>query len=139
MFIRSNTTWANFHINLVDTALANEIRKALETDEIGQAVIRKQIPRLLKSDRSEWTYFDGLVQYMGRCYVPDATGLRQKVIRSIHESPTTGHPGRFKSVELIKRDYWWPNMTKTIATWIADWPISHWPPLTTQYAEAAVP
>lgn len=32
--------------------------------------------------------------------------------------PHAGHPGRFKTTELVKRDYWWPGMNVTIKKWI---------------------
>jgi len=28
-----------------------------------------------------------------------------------HDSIASGHPGRWKTYELVKRDYWWPGMS----------------------------
>lgn len=42
--------------------------------------------------------------------MPDNTALQQRIIRLYHESQLTGHLGRFKTLELIKRDFWCPSM-----------------------------
>lgn len=31
-----------------------------------------------------------------------------------HDSPLAGHPGRWKTVELITHNYWWPSLTKMV-------------------------
>ena len=28
-----------------------------------------------------------------------------------HDLPSAGHPGRWKTYELVSRNYWWPEMT----------------------------
>ena len=35
-----------------------------------------------------------------------------------HESPTSGHPGFFKTLALLKEHYWWPLMSKMVKQFI---------------------
>jgi hypothetical protein len=44
--------------------------------------------------------------------------LRRQVVQAHHDSAITGHPGRWKTVELVSRNYWWPNMTRFIASYV---------------------
>ena len=38
----------------------------------------------------------------------------REIVKMCHDSPVAGHPGQWKAVELIARNYWWPNMTKFV-------------------------
>uniref|UniRef100_A0A803SL45 Gypsy retrotransposon integrase-like protein 1 n=2 Tax=Anolis carolinensis TaxID=28377 RepID=A0A803SL45_ANOCA len=56
---------------------------------------------------------DGVLVRRGQVYVPVGT-LRLEVIRAHHDEPMAGHFGRFKTVQLITRSYWWPKMRQDI-------------------------
>jgi hypothetical protein len=62
----------------------------------------------------EWKVEDGLVSYDGKVYVPKDEGLRKEVVALHHDSPTSGHPGLWKTLELLQRNYWWPGITKFV-------------------------
>jgi hypothetical protein len=59
-----------------------------------------------------WDFADGLATWYNRIFVPDIASLRERVLRDCHDSITSGHPGRTRTVELVLRDYWWPTLTK---------------------------
>jgi len=46
------------------------------------------------------------------------TALRVEVIRRHHDTAVRGHRGRWKMMELVGRNYWWPGMTKEVAKYI---------------------
>lgn len=99
------------HSPPVSASLYDAIRLAQTQDasldtilETGLAQNGERLPA------DHWTSNNGLLLYQDRIYVPDNTALRQRIIRSYHDSQLTGHPGRFKTLELIKRDFWWPSM-----------------------------
>uniref|UniRef100_A0A803TMC2 Gypsy retrotransposon integrase-like protein 1 n=1 Tax=Anolis carolinensis TaxID=28377 RepID=A0A803TMC2_ANOCA len=56
---------------------------------------------------------DGVLVRRGQVYVP-VGALRLEVIRAHHDEPMAGHFGRFKTVQLITRSYWWPKMRQDI-------------------------
>ena len=65
----------------------------------------------LWSALSDWTNDDGIILYKGKAYIPADTNLRRSIIKEYHESPTTSHPGYFKTLALLKEHFWWPGMT----------------------------
>jgi hypothetical protein len=64
----------------------------------------------------KWTS-QGLVTYKDRVYVPEGEA-RKKIVVKYHNSPSTGHPGRKATLELLARDFYWPGMTAFINKYI---------------------
>ena len=65
---------------------------------------------------ANWSVKDGLWTYFSKIYVPSS--LRQTIFRALHSSPIAGHPGRDATLELVKRNYYWPNLRSNIEEWI---------------------
>jgi hypothetical protein len=61
---------------------------------------------------------DGIVTWKDRIYIPKDKKLREDIITWNHDAITAGHPGRFKTQELITRDYWWPLIQSDIKRYI---------------------
>ena len=53
----------------------------------------------------------------GRMYVP--AKVRHKVLRAHHDAKTAGHPGQLRTLELVSRDYWWPQMSTYVKTYVS--------------------
>jgi hypothetical protein len=87
--------------------LPNEILKALEDGDARHAQITLANCEK-KGDR---------LYYLERLYVPDYDNLKAELLRSCHDSPVTGHPGRSKTYDLLSRDYYWPGMYKYVDRW----------------------
>ena len=62
----------------------------------------------------EWGEADGLLTFHRRIYVPDSRNLRRRIITQYHDSQVAGHLGRMKTLELISRDYWWPQISRHV-------------------------
>ena len=98
--------------------LKERIRKAQEGDErVVKAV--EELKRVgVKTLRDEeWEIEDGVVLKEGRIYVPEGE-LRGEVIRLHHDTPVGGHGGRWKTTELVTRNYWWPGVTKEVGRYV---------------------
>ena len=65
----------------------------------------------------EWSE-DGVLQFRGKIYVPRDADLRRRVVSLCHDTKVTGHPGRWKTLELVSRDYWWPQMSRYIGQYV---------------------
>jgi len=63
-----------------------------------------------------WGLHEDLWAYWNKIYIPSP--LRQTVFRALHSSPTAGHPGRDATLELIRRDYYWPGLRSNIEEWV---------------------
>jgi len=57
---------------------------------------------------------DNRLIYRDCIYVPDYTPLRLRLLQDHHEPPAVGHPGRAKTLELLTRKYYWPQMRKDV-------------------------
>ena len=53
-----------------------------------------------------------------RKYIPINAELRERIITWDHLDPMAGHPGVAKTLELITREYWWPQMKDDIEKYI---------------------
>ena len=65
-----------------------------------------------------WTSRDGMIAWKDRIYVPKDAPLREEIIRLHHDSTLAGHPGRYKTHELITRNYWWPGIHRDIRKYV---------------------
>jgi hypothetical protein len=63
---------------------------------------------------SEWLEVDGMLYFREKIYVPPTSDIRRKIIALNHDSRVAGHPGRWKTLELVSRNYWWPQMSRYV-------------------------
>ena len=54
----------------------------------------------------------------GKVYVLKDEELRAEVIRLHHDVPAVGHGGRWKTVELVTRNYWWLGVTRDMGRYV---------------------
>jgi len=95
------------------------------TDEVLQA--NRTDPSLaLERTRAQektapWEISAGLLFHDKRLVVPDGNShLRTRLIRQIHNSLATAHPGRNKTKTFIKRLYWWPKWGSDADRYVAN-------------------
>ena len=50
--------------------------------------------------------------------MPKDEDLRRQIVQNHHDSTVAGHPDRWKTLELVSRNYWWPGITKFIAQYV---------------------
>ena len=62
---------------------------------------------------------DGMVVLERRMYLPDDQPLKREVLQEAHESRFTTHPGSTKMYRDLKDFYWWSNMKKEVAEYLA--------------------
>ena len=60
----------------------------------------------------------GYLWYQGKMYIPDYGPLRLRLLRDHHDSPVAGHPGRAKTLELLSRQYYWPQMYRDVDRYV---------------------
>ena len=53
-----------------------------------------------------------------RVYVLKDEKLRVEIIRLHHDTPITGHREQWKTMELVTRNYWWPEVTKEVKRYV---------------------
>jgi hypothetical protein len=102
--------------------ILRDIRKGVKNPEeepIAKAVeqLRKSSTRSLRS--REWSDRDGLLYFRGCIYVPPDSDLRRRIVSLCHDTRIAGHAGRFKTLELVSRNYWWPNMSRYVGRYVS--------------------
>jgi len=93
--------------------------KQPKEEPVAQAAqeLRKSSTHSLRS--AEWSERDGLLYYHGCIYVPDTSDLRCRIVSLCHDTKVAVHPGRFKTLELVSRNYWWLNMSQDIGMYVS--------------------
>ena len=112
----------NVFICLLDLDLQDEVlQKTIDNEFFSKAVtsLREHGPTPIHSALDDWSNDNGLLFYQGHYYIPDDRDLLLKVMWQHHDSNTAGHPGHLKTLELIKRSYWWPGMSVFVKNFVA--------------------
>jgi hypothetical protein len=93
-------------------------------DNVQEESVAKAARELLKDKgrgtvkSAEWSESDGLLMFRGKIYVPKDRDLRRRIVEQHHDTHIAGHAGRFKTLELVSRNYWWPQMSRYIGVYV---------------------
>ena len=72
----------------------------------------------LLTDPGNWTDRDQVIAFQGHVYVPKDRTLRGDIIRLHHDTAIAGHPGHYKTLELVSRNYYWPGMSRDVRQYV---------------------
>jgi len=83
-------------------------------------VVRELRQALDKTVHStEWSEEEGVLRFRGKIYVPRSLDLRRQVVSLCYDMKVAGHPRRWKMLELVSRNYWWPQMSRYIGQYVS--------------------
>ncbi|EEB89123.1 hypothetical protein MPER_12820 [Moniliophthora perniciosa FA553] len=108
-------------INSVHFELESEIRDKLSNDDFHKAALESLLHdgvTPIKSALSDWEIDNDIIKFRGKTYVPDDLETRRRVVKEIHESFRTEHPGQYLTQELVQRSYWWPGLAKFVKNFV---------------------
>ena len=57
--------------------------------------------------------------YKNRLYIPNVPKIKLLILNEIHKTPYSGHPSYQKTITMLQKDYFWPNMKNELAEYIA--------------------
>jgi len=78
---------------------------------------KEVVQALKKQDGLTWEE-DGVVYIEGRIYVPNNKKIREEILKENHNSVDVGHPGQQRMFDLIKRNYWWPELKENVKKYV---------------------
>ena len=78
--------------------------------------MKKTEVKMLQEDK--WQIEGELVLNEGKIYVPKNKELRVEIIWLHHDMLVVGHGGRWKTMKLVIRNYWWPGVTKDVGRYV---------------------
>ena len=61
---------------------------------------------------------NGLWYKNGVIAVPNSPQLRREILSELHESGYAGHGGEYKTVQLVRRYFWWPALDNDCRTFV---------------------
>jgi len=61
---------------------------------------------------------DEMVTYEPHIYIPDSNALKLKVEHQCHDAKVAGHFGRDKTLDLMKGNYYWPNIEEWVRNYL---------------------
>ena len=95
--------------------MVERLKEGLEQDP--QA---KSLMELASQGRTRrfWLEDGMLITKGNRVYVPKWQGLRKEIIKECHDSRWAGHPGVRRTLALIERTYYWPQMWDDVELYV---------------------
>ena len=60
-----------------------------------------------------------LLLYKDILHVPNVPNIKLLILNEIHKTPYLGHPGYQKTITMLRKDYFWPNMKTKLVEYIA--------------------
>jgi len=103
-----------------DTELKAAIQEAIQSDRLAGQLLKEILlsgPRSMTKGLQEWNYENGLILHKGLVYVPKNDNLKRRVVQQFHDN-IMGHPGEWKTIELITREYWWLGIIEFVKDYI---------------------
>jgi hypothetical protein len=101
----------------VDQELLEEIKEKTAEDPEMQGVMMK----LRRGERRDNRITlglceerEGLLMYQGLIWIPDNDQLRLWLQHDHHDALVAGHPGQAKTLELLGRNYYWPQQRQYV-------------------------
>jgi hypothetical protein len=81
-------------------------------------ILKEKETPLIKSDLGAWELREGLLFFNNRCYVPADLELKRNLMRQFHDLVMMGHPEQYKTMEAIRKHYWWPRMYTFVRNYV---------------------
>jgi len=99
--------------------IVEKIKKARSKDEEVVRIVEEMKKVRVKELRGEeWKIEGDLVIKEEKIYVPKNRELKAEIIWLHHDMPVVGHEGQWKIVELVTRNYWWPEVIRDIGRYV---------------------
>jgi len=107
----------------IEQKILSDIRKGNQNRDQEELIakaareLRNSANRTVHS--SEWSNIDSLLWFREKIYVPQSPDLRRQIVALCHDTCIAGHPGHWKTLELVSWNYWWPQMSRYIGQYVS--------------------
>jgi len=102
-----------------EVEIIEKIKKARSKDEEVVRIVEEIKKAKVKAIQGEeWRIEGELVLKEGKIYVLKDKELRVEIIRLHYDVPAAGYREKWKIVELVTRNYWWPGVTREVGQYV---------------------
>ena len=102
-----------------EVEIVEKIKKARGKDEEVVRIVEEMKKVKVKAIQGEeWQIEGELVLKEGKIYVPKDEELRTEIIQLYHDVPAVGHRRKWKTVELVTRNYWQLGVTREVGQYV---------------------
>ena len=92
----------------------------MRLDENYQKLQAKVTKNLIESLSTRYSLNEiGLLLYKDSLYIPNVPKIKLQIFNKIHNTPYLGHLGYQKTITMLTKDYFWPNMKNELEEYIA--------------------
>ena len=103
-------------INTYKTNLEEQLEEGIGQDENYWKLQAKVRENLIESLSTGYSLSEkGLLLYKDRLYIPNVPKIKLMILNEIHKTPYSGHPGYQKTITMLRKDYFCPNMKNELA------------------------
>ena len=102
------------HVRAESSTLVADLLSATKTD----AKYQMELARSPRSRADPLQVKTGRLFYHDRMYVPDDSALKVRILAECHDSSIGGHLGKDKTIEQVKRRFYWPGMDEFIHRYV---------------------
>ena len=112
----------NFEALLANFRIQPTWIERIKVTQLNDPVLQKIQANLEVDATSSFKIHDyGSLRFNDRLYVPDNPELKKEILDEAHYSGYTMHPGGTKMYRDLRDMYWWNNMKREIATFVAQY------------------
>ena len=111
-----------FHIQTINATLAKKISSLTAEDPIISKALAAmnsdtKEPWIPHTTAADWEFSNNSLYFKHRLYIPELAC--HDLVKSLHDSPTRGHKGFFRTLHCMQKDYWWPGMSTFLRKFIS--------------------
>ena len=117
--------WAleGLHLEGPEQDMLREIRQGNQKDDQEEPIAKAAKELWQASSKmvcsAEWSEDDKVLWFRGKIYVSQNSDLQRQIVSLCHDTKVAGHPRRWKTLELVSRNYWWPQMSRYIGQYVS--------------------
>ena len=102
-----------------EVEIIEKIKKARGKDEEVVRIVEEIKKAKVKAIQGEEWWIEGeLVLKERKIYVLKDEELKAEIIQLHYDVPAAGHRRKWKTVELVTRNYWWPGVTREVGGYV---------------------
>ena len=99
------------------STLFADIKAALQHDPVTKNIL-SDLEANRNDASSDFSLKNDIIYRKGLIYIPDHEDIKVKILLQAHDSIELGHPGQAKTLEVIQRNFYWPNLRTFINEYI---------------------